>query len=115
MSSANTVIPGDRSIWKLAVSALPVGIAVVVFLAIRWPWDLSVAVILVGIAILLSRVLRMAARGTLLLYAFVFLALLTVVGAYLTESVYQQWLPVPVLAGIGVLAALFGAAWVWRR
>jgi hypothetical protein len=102
---------------KQAASALLVGVAVVVFLAVRWPWDLLVLVALIGISVLLSRMQRTGFRtalpGTLLLYSFLFLTLFTAVGVYARTSVRTAWLPLPALVGFGVLAALAGVAWLF--
>ena len=84
----------------------------VAFLAIRWPWDLSVTVVVGLFAFISSRWMQTAFPHAVLLYAFLFLTPLVVVGAYLAASVYQTWLPAPAIAGLGVVAALCGGAWV---
>jgi hypothetical protein len=93
-----------------------VGIAVALFLTIRWPWDIVIVVVLMGLAVLLARLanedFRAAVANTLLLYAALFVIVLTGVGVYLTSSVRQQWLPVPVLLSIGVIGLLLAGSWV---
>jgi hypothetical protein len=101
-------------IWKLAVAALPVGVAVGAFVAIRWPWNLSAVLALLAIAALLAKTMRRrfstALVEILVVYAFLFLALLTELGAYAASTVRQAWLPQALLISFGVLAALFGAS-----
>jgi hypothetical protein len=97
---------------KQAISALLVGVAVVVFLSVRWPWDLAVAVALMAGGAFAAGWMRTALRDTLLLYAFLFLAVLTAAGVYATRSVPQQWLPVPAIVALGVASAVLGATWL---
>jgi hypothetical protein len=97
--------------WKLVIWALPVGVAVAAFLAIRWPSDLLVVFLLVGLAAVFNRLQHGRLGQTLLLYAFLFLTLLTAIGAYLASSVRQEWLPTPGLVGLGVLSVLLGSSW----
>ena len=103
-------------IWKTVISALPVGIGVALFLTIRWPWDIVIVVVLMGLAVLLARLANedfpAAVAKMLLLYAALFVIVLTGVGVYLTSSVRQQWLPVPVLLSIGVIGLLLAGSWV---
>jgi len=112
MSEGQAASRPSFAFWKLAVSAVPAGIAVVVFLAIRWPFDLVAPALLAGLAVVTSGWMRRPFWHVALLYAFVFLAMLVVAGAYLASSVYQTWLPVPALAGLAMLAALCALAWI---
>ena len=113
MSRAEDVRQPRVAIWKLAVSSIAVGVAVVAFLAIRWPWDLSVALILALIAVLVARWAHAAFGHVVLLYACLFLIQLTVAGTYLAASVYQTWWPGPAIAGLGLIAVVCGVAWIW--
>ena len=116
MSSDSALPRRTWPIWKTVISALPVGVAVALFLTIRWPWDIVIVVVLMGLAVVLARLARddfaAALADALLLYAALFLILFTALGVYLTSSVWQQWLPVPVLFGTGVIGLLLAGSWV---
>lgn len=104
-------------IWLLLLAGVPVGIAVVAFLAIHWPWGLLVLVLLLVYAGIVAKLSRPRANASLLgesilFVAFMFVALFTSMGVFLTVVVPQMWLPLPVLGGLGVLAAVLGAALV---
>jgi hypothetical protein len=116
MSSAASRGRRERPIWKIVISALPVGVAVAAFLAVPWPWDLAAVLILVGIAVLLTPLMRQgtwtALGETLLLYAVLFLTMFTALGAYADANLPQAWLPAPVLVGCGAVAAGLAVTWV---
>jgi hypothetical protein len=105
--------------WAQLVSVLPVGVAVILFVAIRWPWDLAVIVAVAAYAWLLTALVRRnrrrgLLRETVFVFGFLFVALFTVLAGYAAASLPQPWLPLPVLGGLAVATVIAGALAVWR-
>ncbi len=101
----------QRGLWfwqRLAASG-PAGIAVIGFLAIRWPWDLLVATALIAYMALLAAVWRVPYRDLLILVAFVAIGLFTVVVGILRALLPGAlWLPLPALGGLAILSIVLG-------
>jgi hypothetical protein len=95
--------------WQRLAAGGPTGIAVVGFLAIRWPWDLFVAIALIAYIALLAALWRVSYRDVLILVAFVAIALFTlVVGILAALYPGEIWLPLPVLGGLALLSVVIG-------
>ena len=86
----------------------------VLFVATPWPWNLAVVAAVVGYAWLLTALRPRnrrpgPLREILVVFAFVFLALFTVLAGYAATSLPQPWLPLPVVGGLAVLTVVVGA------
>ena len=86
----------------------------ILFVAAPWPWNLAVVVAVAGYAWLLTALHPRdprpgLLREILLVFAFVFLALFTVLAGYVATSLPQPWLPLPVVGGLAVLTVVLGA------
>ncbi len=117
MTQGAHLIKGERvdasqrglGFWQRLAASGPAGIAVIGFLAIRWPWDLLVATALIAYMALLAAVWRVPYRDLLILVAFAAISLFTVVvgilGALLPGAL---WLPLPALSGLALLSIVLG-------
>lgn len=98
--------------WQQVLGGIPVGVAVALFAAVRWPIDLLVVLALILYVPLMARALRMSQSGLrqfAFMSAFLTVGLFTILVAIVNAMLpANPWLPWWALAITGLLAAVLG-------